>query len=118
MESHVVLELPHGAGNPRNSEGSFVTLADGRIMFAYSHYAGDSWGDHAPSDLAARFSSDGGRTWTADDVVLVPNEGRCNVMSVSLLRLSDGRIALFYLRKNSFLDCRPYMRVSTDECRT
>lgn len=36
-------------------------------------------------------------------------------MSVSLLRLNDGRIALFYARKNSHEDCRPMMRVSEDE---
>jgi hypothetical protein len=32
-----VLELPPGPGNPRNSEGAFVTLKDGRILFVYSH---------------------------------------------------------------------------------
>jgi hypothetical protein len=36
-------------------------------------------------------------------------------MSVSLLRLHDGRIALFYLRKNSDKDCRPIVRFSSDE---
>ena len=39
-------------------------------------------------------------------------------MSVSLLRLQDDRIALLYLRKNSWTDCRPWMRVSSDEART
>jgi len=32
------LELPPGAGNPRNSEGAFVSLKDGRVLFVYSHY--------------------------------------------------------------------------------
>jgi Neuraminidase (sialidase) len=41
-----------------------------------------------------------------------------NVMSVSLLRLADGRIALFYAIKNSGTDCRLYMRTSADETRT
>ena len=41
-----------------------------------------------------------------------------NVMSVSLLRLNDGRIALFYLRKNSTSSCIPYLRISTDETAT
>ena len=39
-------------------------------------------------------------------------------MSVSLLRLKDGRIALFYLRKNSTSDCRPVMRISRDEAKS
>ncbi len=97
----VVLELPAGPGNPRNSEGSFVALKDGRILFAYSRYRGAmDWADHATADIAARTSADGGRTWSQDDRIIVPNEGRLNVMSASLLRLADGRVALFYLRKN------------------
>jgi hypothetical protein len=39
-------------------------------------------------------------------------------MSVSLLRLHDGRIALFNLRKNAKNDCRLYMRTSADEARS
>ncbi len=114
-DANITLRLPHGRGNPRNSEGSFVTLADGRIMFAWSRYRGTSWSDEAPADIAARFSADGGLTWTARDEIIVENEGDQNVMSTSMLRLHDGRVALFYLRKNSDLDCRPRMRISTDE---
>ena len=39
-------------------------------------------------------------------------------MSVSLLRLQDGRIALFYMRKQALTDCRPYLRFSDDEGKT
>jgi hypothetical protein len=39
-------------------------------------------------------------------------------MSVSLLRLHSGAIALFYLVKNNLLDCRPVMQLSTDEAAT
>ncbi len=116
MNSEIVLSLQAKQGNPRNSEGSFVTLKDGRILFAYSRYRGKhDWSDHATADIAARISVDGGRTWSTDDRILVPNEGSCNVMSASLLRLQDGRIALFYARKNSFKDCHLYMRTSMDE---
>jgi hypothetical protein len=109
--------LPPGPGNPRNSEGAFLALGDGRILFVYSHFTGGG-GDHSTACLAARFSGDGGCTWTAKDRVVVANEGTWNVMSVSLLRLADGRIAMFYLRKNSLLDCRPLMRISTDEAQS
>ncbi|MCF7688366.1 MAG: glycoside hydrolase [Cephaloticoccus sp.] len=115
MKSAIVLPLPSGPGNPRNSEGSFITLKDGRILFAYSRYTGESWLDHARADIAARESTDGGRTWSGEDRILVKNEGRCNVMSVSFLRLHDGRIALFYVQKNSALDCRLRLRTSNDE---
>jgi hypothetical protein len=109
--------LPPGPNNPRNSEGDFITLKDGRILFVYTHFTGGA-GDHAPAHLAARVSEDAGRTWTREDVVVVPNEGKWNVMSVSLLRLADGRIAMFYLQKNSTRDCRPVMRISIDEAKS
>ncbi|MBN1810165.1 MAG: exo-alpha-sialidase [Planctomycetes bacterium] len=119
MNSNIVLTLEAAKGNPRNSEGAFVTLNDGRILFAYSRYYGnDDWADHATADIACRISEDDGKTWSADDRILVRNEGSCNVMSVSLLRLRDGRIALWYLRKNNISDCRLWMRVSTDEAET
>ena len=113
-----VLELPQREGNPRNSEGAYITLKDGRIMFVYSHYTAGNGGDHDPAFLAGRFSSDGGQTWTTDDVLVVSNEGGMNVMSVSLLRLQSGKIALFYALKNSERDCRPLMRLSHDEGQT
>ena len=113
----VIPLLPPGPGNPRNTEGAFVTLRDGRILFAYSHFSGGG-GDNDAATIVGRFSSDGGRTWTATDVPIVDREGDMNVMSVSLLRLQDGRIALFYVRKNSVSDCRPYLRYSSDEAKT
>lgn len=111
------LLLPPGPGNPRNSEGDFIQLKDGRILFVYTHFTGGG-GDHSAAHLAGRYSSDNGATWTDEDVTVVPNEGDWNVMSVSLLRLADDRIALFYARKNSLEDCRPLMRISTDEAKT
>ncbi len=111
------LLLPPSKGNPRNSEGDFVQLNDGRIMFVYTHFTGGG-GDHDSADLAARFSDDGGATWNDQDTIVVKNEGGMNVMSVSLLRLDNGEIALFYLRKNSTSDNHPYMRLSSDEGRT
>lgn len=118
LQKTVVLDLPPGEDNPRNSEGAFVTLENGDILFVYTRYVGRSDQDHAPASLVARVSKDKGETWSAEDREIVPNEGGMNVMSVSLLRMKDGRIALFYLRKNSWNDCRPWLRFSTDEGRT
>ncbi|MFT4689836.1 MAG: sialidase-1 [Limisphaerales bacterium] len=109
--------LPPGPGNPRNSEGDFIPLKDGRVLFVYTHFTGGG-SDHASGHLAGRYSSDGGVTWTKEDVVVLANEGGFNVMSVSLLRLQGGDIALFYLRKNSLEDCRPQLRISKDEAKT
>jgi len=109
-----VLDLPPTPGNPRNTEGAFVTLKDGRVLFAYTKFTGGG-SDHDAATIAARYSSDHGLTWTPDDRTLVGREGNMNAMSVSLLRLQDQRLALFYLRKNSLADCHPYLRYSSDE---
>jgi hypothetical protein len=76
--------------------------------------------------LAGRFSADGGKTWDAEDVSIVGRkEGDANLMSVSLLRLADGRIALFYIQKYDSPEGSKYpyldnilMRTSADEART
>jgi sialidase-1 len=115
LKRHLTL-APH-AGNPRNSEGDFICLNDGRWLFIYTHFTSGT-GDHSSAFLASRESSDGGTNWTDKDQIVVPNEGGFNVMSVSLLRLKSGQIALFYLRKNSLQDCRPVLRLSSDEAKT
>ncbi len=108
------LVLPPGAGNPRNSEGDFIQLRDGRLRFIYTRFVGGS-SDHDAASLVSRVSDDDGKSWSSDDEPVVDNEGDWNVMSVSLQRLQDDRIALFYMRKNSATDCRPLLRFSDDE---
>ena len=110
--------LPPAKDNPRNSEAAMIDLTDGRIMLVYSRFTGGG-GDHAKAGLAARFSSDGGATWTAEEVhVTSGDEGGMNTMSPSLLRMKDGSIGLFYLRKNDLTDCRVFLRRSHDEGKT
>jgi sialidase-1 len=108
--------------NPRNTEGDFITLKDGRILFIYTHFTkgaeGSPHSDFGNAYLAGRYSNDQGKTWADEDVKIVEQEGAMNVMSVSLLRLQNGKIALFYLKKNTKSDCIPYMRISTDEAKT
>ena len=113
MPRHV-LDLTVSERNPRNGEGDFIRLKDGRILFVYTEYNGTSSNDDGAAHLVKRLSSDEGETWTAP-VEAVPRSGRQNDMSVSLLRMRDGRIALFYLRKNASDDCMPVVRYSADE---
>jgi predicted neuraminidase len=114
----VVLRISPGNNNPRNSEGDFITLKSGKILFVYSHFYGNLGDDWGSARLVSRISSDNGKTWSKEDVPIIDNEGEMNVMSVSLLRLQNGNIALFYARKNSDADCIPMMRISTDEARS
>ena len=111
------LQLPASSSNPRNSEGDFVQLKDGRWLFIYTHFTGGV-GDHAAAHLAGRQSDDGGRSWTTKDRIVLESDAGKNIMSVSLLRMTDGRIAMFYLRKESLKDCRPWVRFSHDEAAT
>lgn len=110
-----VLILAPSGENSRNSEGDFVQLQDGRILFVYTHFTSGTGDDFDSAYLAARESRDGGATWSNHDVTVLPNEGGLNTMSVSLERLQNGDIALLYLRKNGHDDCRPYLRISADE---
>ncbi|MDT8302513.1 MAG: exo-alpha-sialidase [Sedimentisphaerales bacterium] len=114
MESLLVIEP--GKDNPRNSEGDIIELKDGRLCLIYTRFTGGS-GDHATADLAMRISKDNGLNWSNDKIV-VRRMGGLNVMSVSLLRLKSGDIALFFLRKTSKEDCRPLMCISRDEAKT
>ncbi|MFZ4595114.1 MAG: sialidase family protein, partial [Verrucomicrobiaceae bacterium] len=112
-ENVITLNVDPSKEHPRNSEGSFATLASGRILFIYSQFYGGH-GDESPARLVRIHSDDQGRTWSEPKTV-VENTAGNNVMSVSLLRLASGKLAMFYCIKNSWIDCRPHMRISTDE---
>jgi hypothetical protein len=103
-------------GRQSTQLGRHLFSKDGRF-FVYSHFTGGGE-DHDRAYLAGRYSSNGGDTWTDEDVPVLANEGGLNVMSVSLLRLGKGDIALFYARKNALDDNRIYMRTSADEAKT
>ena len=119
LASRLILDLPPAPGNPRNSEGAFLDLEDGGILLVYSHFLGASSSDAAKARLAARHSSDAGETWSADAFIATPEEDEVmNVMSVSLLRLQNGDIGLFYLLRRSWHDMRMYCRRSADEGHT
>ena len=115
-ESIVTLNIEPTPEHPRNSEGSFATLSSGRILFCYSQFYGGAR-DESPARIVRIHSDDQGRTWS-EPVTVVENSGGNNVMSVSLLRLASGKLAMFYCLKNSWIDCRPHLRLSTDEGET
>lgn len=116
-DPHATLVLKRGPDNPRNGEGDMIVLDRGRIMLVYAEHRGNSFLDHSPAHLVKRISKDGGETWSKP-VEVVPRLGKQNDMSVSLLRLKDARIALFYCRKNGDNDCMPIVRFSSDEGET
>ncbi len=112
-ESAVSGELNVCPDNPRNSEGSFLPLADGRIAFAYSRYTGESDGDHAACNICVIYSNDGGKTFDTEHyetLVYAREYGEQNVMSVTLRRMNNGDIGLFYLLKHPGITSEYYLR--------
>lgn len=113
----VVMDLAPTKGNPRNSEGAFIELNDGRLMFVYSRFIGDSDNDDASACIAARYSSDGGNSWSEQDWIIAKPEAlnALNLMSVSLVRMRNDDIGLFYIIRNGFHDTRLHLSRSSDE---
>jgi len=82
---------------PRHSEGDFIRLRDGSIMLIYSRYFGGSYSDLADAGLAVCYSHDNGESWTEPTELLHPSQfGVTNIMSVSLMRMLNGDIGLFF----------------------
>lgn len=107
-------DIDPSPAHPRNTEGSYLTLKSGRILFAYSRFSGGR-SDYDRSEIVQIHSDDQGRTWSEPQIV-VPTGNYTNVMSVSFLRLASGKIARFHIVKKSRLrDCHVVLSMSEDE---
>jgi len=126
-----VAVAPASPQNPRNSESDIVELRDGRLLLGWTEFYDSNGADDGAARIVGRVSADGGRTW-GDKYTLVENDGSRNVMEVNFLRLKNGGIALFHIKKNVEVgfarshakksrqapDCRVMMRTSRDEGRS
>jgi len=103
---------------PRNTEGAFADLNNGDVLFAFSRFIGAS-NDESDAEIASVVSHDGGETWGEEKSLIRKKEGDGNLMSVSFLRMLDGALAIFYLRKfrseSGRNCCIPYVSKSYDE---
>ena len=103
----------HSTDDKRDGEGAVVALRDGSLFFVYGRFAGG--GDASPAVLVSRVSTDGGGSWSEAKRFFDPEPGWINVMSVSLLRLHDDRLAALFLVKLDANTCVPYWTTSTDD---
>ena len=118
MTDHTVASYGPDGTYTRHSEGAFLRLDDGRILFVYSRFAG-SFDDAAPCCLAASWSDDEGETWTEPAEVLSASSfGARNIMSVSLLRMRNGDIGVFHGVKNTASCTQHWLERSRDGGRT
>ena len=113
-----VLFLPAGKGCPRNGEGAFLRRKDGSILFGFTEYIGDSDDDHASARLSYVISRDEGETWSEKAVLLEKPEDSKNIMSLSLLRMGNGDMGAFYVRKNQNGTDNVWLIRSADEGNT
>ncbi|MEG0767860.1 MAG: sialidase family protein, partial [Clostridia bacterium] len=116
MLGQICMDIAPQPDNRRNSEGALITCRDESILFVYSRFQGDGM---QAADLAAMRSRDDGRTFSASRVIVTHTQDQAeNIMSVSLLRMQDGQIGLFYLVRHTLHCMRMFLRRSADEGET
>ena len=114
-----ICELAPTPENGRNSEGCFLTLKDGRVLFVYTRYGAEGYHDGCNADLYAIISSDNGETFGEPFLFYGRDRiGADNVMSVTLRRMDNGDMGLFYLRKIPVGQCNGIFVRSADEGKT
>ena len=118
-KGRIIVDLPPMEGNPRNSEGAFIDRKDGSLLHVYTRFKGSSTSDHALAELAAMYSCDHGDTFSEPVVILTATQhDAMNIMSVSLLRMGNGDIGLFYLVRKDWDDMRFVLCRSSNEGQT
>lgn len=64
-------------------------------------------------------STDGGRTWGEDEIILTyQGEDGVNMMSPALLMMSNGDVGLFYLVRLTYKRTQIFLRRSSDKGKT
>lgn len=90
-EIKTVKTIIHSECNPKNGEGAFLRLADGGILYAYTKYNSNG------SSIVAIRSYDDGDSWSEPAEIISRDTHNASVSSVSLLRMQNGDIGIFYM---------------------
>ncbi len=115
------LLLGCGENNPRNGEGAFIRLNDGRILYAFARFDGDGGNDHHSAYIAACYSSDEGETWSEPTLFFEKPKDALNIMCVTFMRMANGDLGFFYLKnleRDGSIICMPMLHRSSDEGKT
>jgi len=116
--NHIVFSKGPDKTYTRHSEGAFLRLNNGEILFVYSRFTG-THEDDAPSDLVAMRSKDEGETWSEAEVMIPASRHQSrNVMSVSLMRMQNGDVGIFYIAKVGSRNNHIFLARSADEGKT
>ncbi len=115
----LLFSFPPKEGNPRNSEGAFLSLSENELIFVYRRFVVERCADHADCDLCLIRSTDNGDSWSEGEIIVTGKSEDCmNIMSVSLLHMNDGSIGLFYLIRHALTSNHLFLRRSYDGGRT
>jgi sialidase-1 len=96
---------PSTPEHPFQSEGTTVKLKDGTLVHAFNLRFGEAdmsnWHPHYARTVIAQVrSTDGGKTWTAPEVMFESNTGN-NASHPALRRLANGDLGASYQRINT-----------------
>ena len=94
MNSKIIRDFAPSKDNNRNSEGAFITLKNGNIMFAYSRYGGEGDDDGAAADIYASVSVDGGESF--GEMTLLETDDRSGYCYTAIHETEGGDILLAY----------------------
>ena len=105
---------PHSERYRRHSEGAITILPDGQYLLGWTAFYG-GFHDASPAHILAMRSDDGGETWS-EPVLMLENDGKCNVMNVCFAQPGDGSIVMSHVRTDdeSCYYSWPFSRKSTD----
>ena len=118
-DTHVV-KLPVKTYGYRNMPGDIIALKDGRLLLAYTRMDGAG---NADGSIAARYSSDQGKTW-AEEFILIPANTPKYDLEVychpSFVRTANDQILVTYIYRSSMepLFGHNYLRRSANETET
>ena len=117
-EPRFQIVAPHSRKYERHSEGAIAVLPDGQWLLAWTAFYG-GFHDPSPAHILAIRSDDKGSTWS-EPVVLLENDGKCNVMNVCFVQPGDGSIVMSHVRTDdeTCFYSWPFHRKSTDGGRT
>lgn len=112
--------LAPSSDNQRNSEGDFISIDNDKVLFAYSRFSGQNHHDHDPSNIATVVYDLNSYTFdsNAEIVKKASDFGVQNLMSVSLLRMLNGDIGMFYIKKLPNLKSQIMLSRSNDNGKT
>ncbi len=119
-DKQILGHIAPGTDNQRNSEGDFIQIDKNKVIFAYSRFREKSFHDNAESDIARIVLDTDSENLNLSYAILkkAKDMGVDNLMSVSFLRMQNGDIGMFYIKKLPGVKSQIILSRSKDNCET